>query len=465
MGASCGIVKRPGDTREVILPLRKATYQRLPPLSLMRKAGIGPFFRSQALGRKEKELQRWNRMVGSFESENFPLEAYLTDGSALRTFTKRLEKGPPSQYRWQAWIARRRLSAKINEQVYESLTCASLLALGTLQHAVTTLFPTEAYFHSPETAEIGKEALINVLSRLVGKYPRLECCSGLEQIAGFALLVSGGNEVETFYFIEDLLLEGKLMGFYSGNKEYYEKCKELLGESLYKHLPGLMACLENSGEERWPQCWLLTLFTSAMPLEGVVRIWDCYMANGVKMLLKVAIAFLRIHQESIMKLERHELRDFMSSTAHRSIDIELLIHQSFRVSINARRLAELQDPISPLPPLSIPPVQSILATSLSASHSSDHLFQPRRPSRSLTSKVPVLPQIRHKYPGPLFTFETVSAEEDPEELPVAAREVLEELLREEINLSTLSLESLSNLPPKPVPKVDDYITFVSRLPL
>lgn len=460
------MVKKPEATRQVILPLRKATYLRLPTLSLMRKAEIGPFFRTLALARKDKDLQRWNRMACSFESENFPLEAYLEAEPASKTFSKRLEKGPPPQYRWQAWVAVRHLGAKINEEVYEALPTACPFSLGPLQLAF--LFPTEAYFHSPEIGDKGREALINVLSKLVGKYPELDCGSGLEQVAGFALLVSGGNEVETFFFLEDLLQEEKLMSFFSSNKGHYLRCAELLSESLHRHLPSVMVSLENCREERRPQSWLLTLFTSAMPLEGVARVWDCYMANGVKMLLKVAVAFLRMHQDAIMTMERQELSDFLASISQRSFDIELLIHQSFRVSINARKLAHLQDSIPPLPALCLPPSQPIITSTLSANPSPDHLFITRRPSKSLTSKVPVLPQIRHKYPGPLFTWETLSAEEDPdqgEERPVAAREVLEELLREQVNLSTLSLESLSNLPPKPSPKVDDYITFVSRLPL
>lgn len=461
------MVKKPEAIRQVILPLRKATYQRLPTLSLMRKAGIGPFFRTLALARKDKELHKWNRMACSFESENFPLEAYIAAEPALKIFSKRLEKGPPPQYRWQAWVAIRHLSTKINEEAYEALPVACPVALGPLQLVVNSLFPTEPYFHSPEMGAKGREALVNVLSKLVGKYPDLDCGSGLEQVAGFALLVSGGNEVETFFFLEDLLREGKLIGFFSSNKGHYMRCIELLSESLHKQLPSVMASLEKCREERKPQGWLLTLFTAAMPLEGVARVWDCYMANGVKMLLKVAVAFLKMHQDSIVALERQELRNFLASMSDRSFDIELLIHESFRVSINARKLAHLQDSVLSLPVLCLPPSQPIITSTLSANPSPDPLFITRRPSKSLTSKVPMLPQIRRKYHGPLFTWETLSAEEEPdqgEERPVAAREVLEEMLREQVNLSTLSLESLSNLPPKPQPKVDDYITFVSRLP-
>lgn len=466
MGASCGIVKKPDAARQVILPLRKTSYQNIPVLSIMRKTGIGPFFRAQILRRDEKEIEKWNRMVGRYESENFPLEAYLENDSAMRTFSKRLEKGPPPQYRWQAWIATRHLSTKISEKVYESLSCAPLIYHSLLQHAVSQLYPGEPYYHSAETAQAGQDAVLRLLLKLMGKYPELECGTGLEQITGFALLVSGGNEVETFFFIEDLLVEGHLKGFYSGSHGYYTHCAGILEESLHKHVPGVVTYLEQCGAQGCVQEWLLRLFTSTVPLETVTRVWDCYMAHGIRMLFKVTVAFLRLQQADILSLQPNEVKEFLATSALRSIDTELLIHQAFRVSINARKLLQLQTPVQDSSDRSLPHIKSVSTTPVPASHSSNDLLSLRQPSRSLTSKVPALPQIRKRYEGHLFTWDTAAPEEEVSvERPVAAREVLEELLRDDANLSALSLESLSNLPPKPTPKVNELITFVSTLPL
>ena len=56
-------------------------------------------------------------------------------------------------------------------------------------------------------------------------------------------------------------------------------------------------------------------------------------------------------------------------------------------------------------------------------------------------------------------------EEDAAQEPLDARMVLEDLLREKSNTSVISLNSISNLPPKGASELDKHIHFINGLPL
>ncbi|KAJ1344498.1 hypothetical protein BSLG_000022 [Batrachochytrium salamandrivorans] len=46
--------------------------------------------------------------------------------------------------------------------------------------------------------------------------------------------------------------------------------------------------------------WFLALFVNSMPTETVLRIWDCFFYQGEKILFRVALTLLHIHEEQII---------------------------------------------------------------------------------------------------------------------------------------------------------------------
>ena len=56
-------------------------------------------------------------MINSCIDEEAPFESFAT--KKFVTFKRRLRKGPPVQYRWNAWMAQLGISTKINEENYK----------------------------------------------------------------------------------------------------------------------------------------------------------------------------------------------------------------------------------------------------------------------------------------------------------------------------------------------------------
>lgn len=48
--------------------------------------------------------------------------------------------------------------------------------------------------------------------------------------------------------------------------------------------------------------WFLSLFTGCLPLEPMLRVWDCFFHEGLKALQRVAMGLLVLRQEEILAL-------------------------------------------------------------------------------------------------------------------------------------------------------------------
>jgi hypothetical protein len=71
--------------------------------------------------------------------------------------------------------------------------------------------------------------------------------------------------------------------------------------------------------------WFMAIFIDNVPFETLLRIWDCFLLEGVKVLFRFALAILIINRESI--LTRHDTISMMKQikdSAKHLIDVESL---------------------------------------------------------------------------------------------------------------------------------------------
>ena len=53
--------------------------------------------------------------------------------------------------------------------------------------------------------------------------------------------------------------------------------------------------------------WFLTLFSTKIPLELTLRIWDIFFIEGQKILYRIALAILKINQADILKSDYEQI--------------------------------------------------------------------------------------------------------------------------------------------------------------
>lgn len=131
----------------------------------------------------------------------------------------------------------------------------------------------------------------------------------MNYVMGFILMVSGGNEEETFWFFV-ALAEGNDAHFHPGIEQFYAEGFPLYHqyvehfESIFEdQLPKVKSHFEDLDYlgPIWLQKWLITLFLYSFPMAYCVRIWDNVLVEGPIFIFKTIIAVISGLETKLLK--------------------------------------------------------------------------------------------------------------------------------------------------------------------
>ena len=134
--------------------------------------------------------------------------------------------------------------------------------------------------------------------------PTLGYCQGMNFIAATALLFVSPEDA--FWFL--IAITEKLFdsSYFDQSLTGAQADQEVLKEILERRYPRLAAHLEEFDIDLTTITlnWFLALFFDAVPFQTMLRIWDCFLLEGSKILFRISIALLGLYEEEI--LARHD---------------------------------------------------------------------------------------------------------------------------------------------------------------
>lgn len=346
MGNSCGVFKKTDQhLSHITLPVRKVIYTNSSPIIDIKAANIGPYLEHQTPTSKQNQrLIKWNKMYGMFSQDPDPLVKYRKDPKRDAKFLGRICKGPPPQYRWHAWTVALGLTSKLNENDYHALPEANGEIASVIERDLNRTFPEHPYFDLARYGKLGQDALNRLLLKYAAKFPEVEYCQGMNFLAGFLLMVSGGNELETYYMFEHILKEWKLEDFYKEGMPGLKRCIYVFNNLFKEHLPKLSMHFRKHEipADLWISKWIMTVFTMTLSFESLLRIWDLFIARGMKTVYKIALALLYLTQDKLIHEDLGGIAIVLKSIREDVPNSSTLLSTARKFKISEQRLRKLE---------------------------------------------------------------------------------------------------------------------------
>uniref|UniRef100_A0A3P9D5I1 Growth hormone-regulated TBC protein 1 n=1 Tax=Maylandia zebra TaxID=106582 RepID=A0A3P9D5I1_9CICH len=161
-------------------------------------------------------------------------------------------------------------------------------------------FPDNILFKSK--AEPGmQKALFNVLLAYGHHNPTVGYCQGMNFIAGYLMIIT--KDEEKSFWLMDALVGRILPDYYTPAMLGLKTDQEVLGElvkvkapavgQLMAQYPGIWTLVVSR--------WFICLYIDVLPIETVLRVWDCLFYEGSKVLFRVALTLILHHQAEILR--------------------------------------------------------------------------------------------------------------------------------------------------------------------
>ncbi|XP_020083356.1 EVI5-like protein [Ananas comosus] len=263
--------------------------------------------------REERRIKKWRKMIGVGGSD---WKQYVR--RKPHVVKRRIRKGIPDCLRGLVWqlISGSRDLLLLNPGVYERLVIyeTSPSELDIIRD-ISRTFPSHVFFqqrHGP-----GQRSLYNVL-KAYSVYDRdVGYVQGMGFLAGLLLLYM--SEEDAFWLVVALLkgaVHAPMEGLYLVGlplvQQYLFQFEQLVNEYMPKL--GQHFSEEKINPSMYASQWFITVFSYSFLFPLVLRIWDVFLYEGMKVVFQVGLALLRFCHDDLVKLpfERliHALRNF-----------------------------------------------------------------------------------------------------------------------------------------------------------
>ena len=191
-------------------------------------------------------------------------------------------------------------------------------------------------------------ALRRVLQAFAVHNPSIGYCQSLNFIAGLLLLFLDQNEEQAFVLLT-MVTSTHLPGTHGVTLEGANIDIAVLMSCIKDSLPAVWAKLDDQGAGggvaaddtaqtlRLPTvslattAWFMSLFVGTLPIESVLRVWDCLFFEGSKTLFRIALSIFKTAERQILPVnDPMEVFQVVQTSPRSMLDVNALMEVCFR---------------------------------------------------------------------------------------------------------------------------------------
>ena len=122
---------------------------------------------------------------------------------------------------------------------------------------------------------------------------QLEYCQGMGRLAGLMLMQM---PLEDSFWLLVVTIDRYMNGYFTPTLSQLRIDAYIIGQLLKDHNPKLAQHLENNDVVpiMYIAQWFLTAFTMTLPWDSVLRVWDAFYFEGIKVFYRVSLAIMDI---------------------------------------------------------------------------------------------------------------------------------------------------------------------------
>ena len=189
----------------------------------------------------------------------------------------------------------------------------------------------------------GQRELFRILSCISMKNKKVGYAQGMSFLV--AIFLSYLDEEKSFWMMENLMKNFRMQEIYLQGFPGLKKNFFVFLKLMKKILPNIYTQLTNAKlyPAIYASSWYLTCFTNVFSYGMVLRIMDCYLFEGIKVIHRISLALLALKENEILKQKKYlEIMEIIRAATD-NIDIDRLFKKSFGFSISRKEIQKYEN--------------------------------------------------------------------------------------------------------------------------
>ncbi|CAG8469014.1 1797_t:CDS:10 [Ambispora leptoticha] len=263
-----------------------------------------------------------------------------------RRIKKLVRQGIPESVRGKAWQFMAGADKFRKPNVYEVLRKREKLPIyDVIERDIHRCYPDHIQFREGNSS--GQSDLHDVLRAYAHYNPAVGYCQGMGRLVGMMLMQMPAED--TFWLLV-ATIEEYMNGYFTPTLSQLRIDAEVFEQLLTEHDPKLAQHLADNDivPLMYMTHWFMTIFTMALPWASVLRIWDIFYYEGVKLFFRVGLAIMDCTRDHILKKcpGSSEILDFLLHLPPEMLTPEVLLDAAFNIRIRRSSIRRLKKRIA-----------------------------------------------------------------------------------------------------------------------